>query len=410
MNRLSVCAFVSAAFFAGVGPGFADIMFHNGGTGDCQGCHTTPPELKGSDPSSTCLLCHQAPPGSTQPTGYYVATDATISTICGQLPPGGDFCWLKKNYQWTSSGPGVTESSPGERHGHNIVALDFGYTADSSLPFAPGGSYPSSALSCISCHDPHGNYRRASDGTISAAGLPITASGSYNNSPAPNANGTVGVYRLLGGKGYQPKSLIGAYAFTTDPPAAVATSSYNRAEDLSDTRVAYGSGMSEWCQNCHPAIGTASGHAFPSGHSSRFTPQEITTYNAYKATGNLSGSAAGSYSALVPFEMGTNDYTLLKRVANSNNSDRSGPQESANVMCLTCHRSHASGWDSMTRWNMKTGFIVYEGAYPGTDMNTPPQYAQGRLAADTKKTFYDRPASYYAVYQRSLCNKCHAKD
>jgi hypothetical protein len=89
----------------------------------------------------------------------------------------------------------------------------------------------------------------------------------------------------------------------------------------------------------------------------------------------------------------------------------SGPgQGSPNVMCLSCHRAHASGWDYMTRWNMKAEFLVYKSLYPGTDNGSPPEMAQGRTAMEAQRTFYGRPSSVYAGYQRSLCNKCHAKD
>lgn len=413
MSRLNGFALVLMASLLSAGTSFADVMFHNGGTGDCTGCHTTPPQLKGSDPSSTCLLCHQAPPGATQPSGSYVATNTHTSASCVQLPPGGDFCWLKKNYRWYPSGVeglGPAESSPGERHGHNIVALDFGYLADSTLAFAPGGTYPSSALSCISCHDPHGNYRRDAGGTISSAGLPVVSSGSYSNSPDPDAGGAVGVFRLLGGKGYQPGYGTGISPFTADPPAAVAPPLYNRAEGPGDTRVAYGRGMSEWCQNCHPNISHAGSYGHPSGSGSILSAEAVNNYNAYVSSGRLVGTSATSYTSMVPFEMGTNDYSLLKKVANSNNADLTGPTGNASVMCLTCHRVHASGWDSIARWNMQTTFLVYRGNYPGIDNDAPPEYAQGRLAAETRKTFYDRPAGVYGAFQRSLCNKCHAKD
>jgi hypothetical protein len=378
-------------------------VFHNGGTGDCNGCHTTPPQLLGSDPSSTCLRCHQAPPGLTQPYGQYVSTDASSTAICGQLTPGGDFCWIKKNYTWSQG-----QTSPGERHGHNIVALDYGYIADARLNSAPGGTYPSSALSCISCHDPHGNYRRFADGTIGTSGLPIIASGSYSDSPAPSSSGAVGVYRLLAGNGYQPNSLAGDHAFVIDPPAAVSPPTYNRAEAYSDTRVAYGSGMSEWCQNCHPQMNSSNMH--PIGTSATMSQDITNNYNTYIASGNSNGISNSSYTSIVPFELRTNDYSVLKSVANNDGSVRTGPTGTANVMCLSCHRAHASGWDSMTRWNLQTDFIVYNGDYPGTDNGAPTEYAQGRTTAETQKTFYDRPATSYALFQRSLCNKCHSKD
>jgi len=105
------------------------------------------------------------------------------------------------------------------------------------------------------------------------------------------------------------------------------------------------------------------------------------------------------------------DYARLKLTAGSSGGQTAGPDASANVMCLSCHRAHASGWDHATRWNIKTEFLVVNGEYPGVDdMTVPPRISQGRTRAETRKTFYERPASRYAAYQRSFCNKCHAKD
>lgn len=409
---MRIC-FLTMAVLIAAAPARADVLFHNGGTGACTGCHTAPPELIGSDAGSTCLLCHQAPLGVQLPSGSYVATDARTSVLCMQLPPGGDFCWLKKTYTWQASQAAEQEVSLGERHGHNIVAIDFAFQADTMLQTAPGGTYPSSGLSCIGCHDPHGTYRRTASGTIATTGVPIISSGSYDSSPDPSATGAVGTYRLLAGKGYKPKSLPAVQAFTADPPAAVAPSTFNRSEAVSDTRVAYGSGMSEWCQNCHVAIhndATVSANRHPAGNDARLPMDVTANYNFYLFTGNLGGNLGTAYTSLVPFEMGTKDYTVLKRTASSSTADRSGPQAGANVMCLSCHRAHASGWDSIARWNMNAEFLVYEGLYPGIDNYTPAGLSQGRLSAETRKTFYDRPATVYSPYQRSLCNKCHVKD
>src|SRR6185369_16732325 len=135
-----------------------------------------------------------------------------------------------------------TLSSPGDKHGHNIAAQDYGYYADAYNNSAPGGYYPATSLGCTSCHDPHGTYRRKADGSFSTTGAPIKGSGSLAASADPDALNNVGVYRLLGGVGYQPKSLGGGFAFGNNPPAAVAPDTYNRSESATQTRVAYGTG------------------------------------------------------------------------------------------------------------------------------------------------------------------------
>src|SRR3989304_4734826 len=80
--------------------------FHNGGVGECTGCHSmhSPSTggtfmLKGSDQSSTCMSCHRHE-GDTGPASYHIVTaesDMPTGIAPLQRTPGGDFGWLKKN-------------------------------------------------------------------------------------------------------------------------------------------------------------------------------------------------------------------------------------------------------------------------------------------------------------------------
>ncbi len=407
--------------------------FHNGGVGPCEGCHTmhgtfqgvpvngqsTPQAylLRSQDSSSVCLYCHEHA-GDIGPTTYHISTpDAEL--LAGappkQLTPGGDFAWLKKSYTWIPAIGQLPKYSYGDRHGHNIVAGDFYYNADGTNSMAPGGSYPAAGFSCTSCHDPHGRYRRNTDGTISTTGRAIVKSGSFASSPDPGATASVGVYRLLGGQGYQPKTLTGGYAFVYDPPAAVAPDRPNRSEDTTQTRVAYGSGMSEWCNNCHPNMHTP---VYPgrtnlihaSGNTAKLGVTRMNNYYKYINSGTiLSSPSTTPYLSLVPFEEGTSDYATLKAHAKTDDSYLDGPSTSANVMCLTCHRAHASGWDGITRWNAETDFIVSSGFYSQEAQAYQP-YGQGRTETEALRAYYNKPAAKFGLNQDTLCNKCHIGD
>ncbi len=397
--------------FAGTGT----RAFHSGGTGECTACHSMHSAnasgshlLRQSDPSSVCLRCHMDATAS-GPAGYRIATpDAQMppGTAPLQRTPGGDFGWLKKDYTYTILGATTHES--GSTHGHNIVAADFGFVADTENLTAPGGTFAASQFGCTSCHDPHGRYRRLADGTIAANGAPILASGSYDTSPAPAPGRAVGVYRLLAGAGYTKDS-----ATFTGVPAAVAPENYNRSEALAQTRVAYGHGTggghdswSRWCATCHP-------QSLSTGHSADVALDATvrSNYASYVKSGDLSGAAATSYLSLVPFVEKTSDYGSLAAHARSDDSVLAGPQNGDLVSCLTCHRAHASGWEHMMRWNEKAGFLTSDGMWPGIDtLPGEPENARGRTSAETRAAYYDRPASVLASYQRTLCNKCHARD
>src|SRR6185369_8916494 len=102
---------------------------------------------------------------------------------------------------------GTATTWDGDRQGHNVIAVDFGYSKDKIQAAAPGGTYNAANLACSSCHDPHGRYRRDTTGAQATTGLPIFGSGSYGNGtatqggPAYPAAGlsAAGVYRILGG-------------------------------------------------------------------------------------------------------------------------------------------------------------------------------------------------------------------
>ena len=431
MNLFLSIILATVAVLAAVAMEPAAFAFHDGGAGECEGCHTihnsadgmamvgSLPQfqtgqylLKGSDPSSVCLNCHQ----QTRGTGneYHISTspgDMPSGIPPTQFTPGGDFGWLKKNYSWLPTIGASLRSSHGDSHGHNIIATDYGYVQDSLKSTAPGGAYPAAVLSCISCHDPHGRYRRNADGTISTTGKPVKDSGSYESSPEPDSVASVGVYRLLGGAGYRPNSLSAGFAFTSNPPAAVAPTDYNRTEDTGTTRVAYGAGMSEWCRNCHPNIhsGLVTGElVHPAGAGTGSLGATITSYyNQYVKEGDLSGVESASYSSLAPFEVGNANYAVLKQLATQ--TPQKGPSFSDGtpaIMCLTCHRAHAGAWDGIMRWNGKSDYMVYNGKYAQAGETYQP-YGQGRSELEAAAGYYNTPAARFAIIQPGMCSKCH---
>lgn len=409
---------VLAALVA-VGVATTAHSFHSGGVAECEGCHSmhSPAAggvdlLVGRDPSSACLTCHQGA-NDTGPSSYHIST-APAALAAGaplQRTPGGDFGWVKKS--WDEA------LDPDQRHGHNVVAVDFDYFADDNNSTAPGGTFVSTQLGCQSCHDPHGQGRRTTNtggyqrgGTIGQAVNPIIASGSYNTSPNPAAGEAVGLYRILRGVGDSSQGVTFAGA-----PIAVAPSTYNQSERTNQVRVAYGAAGSDtwgaWCGSCHTTMHTAGAGLT---HPVDVDLNGLTAiYNAYVKSGDLTGTSATAFSSLVPFAEATGDYSALKTHASNTGAFLSGPSTSDKVMCLSCHRAHASGMPEALRYSQSYEFMTFGGNYIGMDnpvmtSTRKPTQTFRRNMADWSAAYYDRPATQFATYQRVLCNKCHAKD
>jgi len=332
--------------------------------------------LKESDPSSTCLLCH-AEAGK----HYNV-----LSRDGSMYVPGGDFYWLKKTFTWIEKSQ--SGRSEGDKHGHNIIASDYGINADFRLHTAPGGNYPSYALGCISCHDPH-----------ATSGDEMIDSSLYTepelNEFISDTLSVSGNYRLLGGIGYKGGKEGNGVPFSY--PAPVALSNTNNWTESDYNHPAYGAGMSEWCSNCHyDMLFGDSKH--PSGNYAKLSGQIISNYNSYIKTGDITGIQSNAYLSLVPFELGIDNKSLL----DPSSSSGPGVTGNENVMCLTCHRSHASAFEGMGRWDFKATFI--------SDSH-PKAGDSGVTGNDVLNSYYGRDmVSEFGKYQRQFCNKCHIQD
>jgi hypothetical protein len=394
---------IVAAALINIGISGYGLAFHEGGVAHCDGCHTMHNSqdgavvavggnaegnahlLVGSDASSVCLSCHRGF------NSYHIASDQPNAV---NYTAGGDFKWIVPDYTlevgWTSL------PVSGDAFGHNIVAADFTeyVSGDGTHTVAPGGTYPASELGCTSCHDPHGTK----DGVI-------VGSGSYGDLP-PTDPEVLGNYRLLGDSNYDaPSTGTTTYAFVNDAPIAFAENGgfADPTTNFYSKRVLYGSGMSEWCGNCHGdfANKTVLGdHKHPAGDSAGLG-DFAGNYNSYVATGDTSGT--DNYDGLVPIEFGF-DQTAI---AGQDPANPPGAAGDSNVMCLTCHRAHAGGFRDAGRWDFNSEVIGME--------HHPTSGDGGYFPSDPDAGFYYNGASIniatqYNSHQRSLCNKCHLKD
>lgn len=340
--------------------------FHDGGVAYCQGCHTmhnsqdgAPIDttggghghaylLKYGNGTDTCLNCHAS----------YGQFDGGAG-----FGPGGDFYWLTRTYSWAAHGH--TTTSKGDAHGHNVISPAHGIAVDQTLTHAPGGDFRSDYLGCTSCHDPHGNqsfrllYGNVGDG-------PIYDGGRYDFShPAPLAKGNARTTYVTGG-----------------------------GNETDSRHTIYKNGMSDWCANCHPSFHS---ELTPGNflHPERAMGSDVAaTYNAYVSTDDQTGGVqATAYRGLVPFEAVNVDLSTADPT-----SYTQGPSGVDKVMCLTCHRAHASAFDDIARWDMDSEFIV----------DSHPATGDGGLG--TNDVAYKYYQYTFVTDQRSLCNKCHDKD
>lgn len=331
------------------------FAFHEGGVAQCEGCHVTHSGpagvpvvedglLLGANATDTCLRCHATASGNTW------GTDALAP---GPIYGGGAFVFLTEdNLNDSRDGSDPTQWIGGHRAGHNVISLERGTLADPENAVAPGGSYPSSSLQCTSCHDPHDRG---------------------------------GNYRMLYGSDFPDASVEGfVFTYSSAAPEAVGIALDGPPESDAHHN-AYVRGMAEWCGNCHGGVniheGTLSRFFQHPGDQPLGTELSVN-YNDYQGTGEPQGPGTDAYVVHVPVE----------DPFESSTSFRGPVRAGARLMCLSCHRAHASSAPHAGRWDFNIETWADEGAVSGS---------------------YPIPNPYAATAgpsQRELCEKCHGPD
>ncbi len=319
---------------------------HDGGVGSCNICHSMHSSsgsgsgqsgggralLAGGPASDICLSCHATDSGSVM-SADMLAPDA-------ERGPGNFVFLLEDNL---NDGPdGISNPITGDAAGHNVRAPSHGLATDGTLIHSPGGNYPASQLKCTSCHDPHGN-----------------------------AN-----YRFLRGPGTRMGS---GGNFGYPAPVAVGLDIEFGGAESNANHVAYQSGMSLWCANCHPDYlndHNDNSSSFEHPTEGTFDSEQILQYNLYNGTMDPAGGLyATAYLADVPFEDAANQIGSLN-----------GPTATSQLMCLSCHRAHASSAPASGRWDFNVSKLVDDGAVSGSHAIANPYLDPG---------------------QDPLCWKCH---
>ena len=96
----------------------------------------------------------------------------------------------------------------------------------------------------------------------------------------------------------------------------------------------------------------------------------------------------------MPFEWGTSDPTNLDP------NSTQGPNATANVMCLTCHRAHASAFRAAGRWDFDAALLA--DSHPAAE-------DAGAGANDPLYSYYGRDiVAEFGSGQKPFCEKCHA--
>jgi hypothetical protein len=315
--------------------GNSAMALHDAATLKCMACHTmhasengsytgisvangfdaagtTPPPDTGVDHllvqenvTDLCLACHYEGSPFTDSIG---ASPPAVFTIDGTQDialPGGDYS--------TSNDldGGAKSHNPGrQQYGGGAGTYSASIPEDTTLGMTPPGGVAVDRWDCVACHAPHQGDSGGSTGTYGDA-----------------------KFRMLwsnpDGKGSGVEFTAAGATLTTDE------SDTNHTAYKGDTST--GDSVSLWCGACHGDFHNLAGGwlLHPSG----------------LGIGSGLNTNYGTYSFLVPVEEPT---------ATTSAVTTSGTSE---VMCLTCHRSHAAATsaalpaankntNNMTRWDM----------------------------------------------------------
>lgn len=308
-------------------------------TDACAGCHVAhaagAPKLLKVGPTQTkfCYVCH----GSGAPGSPYDIQDgrtfgSTADAVYQSTAGGFDRLWIS----------GTTFQDVTSRHSvigyaYDTISAGSRNLEDPSLKFTgtiPGGTnkISGSGLVCGSCHNPHAGGTNPPNPRLLRTSISLLDS---NNNVVTVTNLSV--------------------SFATE---TVSSSVYNPAYRVTG----YVSGSAAWCAACHDKFNKGQGSGHDKGTDYYYRHAMSVSASVYTGNTNLTGDPNTGTSAGTPLESGK-------------------------VVCLTCHRAHA------TTAQMTS---AYTQNWP-RDIGDPQQYGTG-----TGTT-----SALLRMKNRGVCYNCH---
>lgn len=385
--------FFCAVLFFLVFPDFSPAMVK----GDCVNCHTMHNSQDGSaigtrsdagfDPddadnfkvvnllSNTCIGCHSSTTSSTITTLGETKIPIVYNLSRPNQPlAGGNFFWVDD----LGDGYGhnvrvrdtVLQVAPGGDTSFGVVPNNCGFKGChyslAEIRYAPGGGplfNPIRGNGCVGCHDP-AHHADDEQHLLTGGAKYVDESG--------------GGYRFLNKAGknffdippHNPPAVVGI----EDPnweqsPSAATHNEYQDSDKafapgaygvpISPTTSSSGQGMSDFCGGCHNTY-----HSWPVGGSPN-GGDSSNPWLRHPASIVLpdEGEYAGytTYDPNVPVARGS--ISILQGMGGPSAVVTPGSDK---VMCLSCHRAHASRYPDMLRWDYGGMIAGATGSVAGT--------------------------------------------
>lgn len=344
------------------GANYRELLHKKNITDLCLSCHT-----KGNETPMTADL--PSVNNSDWVAPIVMTLDGTDPS--GIAMPAGDFYWSNIDPQ-KGHNPAYTNGG---------VATSQSMKADNTLGInPPGGSIINGDWACNSCHGIHDRF----GADVSAwrqllrkvNGICVTGDVSAYGVESANGNCTQN-------QNYEPvksnsRGDVQGANYITARKDGNATEGANLFADESDTnKNVYRGGFSSFCAACHGDFHggnnetriTDNGKTRINGawlrHPSNVRMNEpgikygIITYTA--TISNVQGTNPNppGYDWKYPLVQPANDFTVKKDVVSAN--DPSTAKGDSQIMCLTCHKAHASKFENMTRWDPGSHSFIANG-------------------------------------------------
>ncbi|MCM2357211.1 MAG: hypothetical protein NDI77_03615 [Geobacteraceae bacterium] len=351
--------------------------------------------LKKGDWTDMCLSCHKQGYNTSSTVDLPNVTDSgweapVVMTLGGTVPsgkamPGGDFYFsnidAKKGHN-----PAYTPGSFGGAATSKLML------ADSTLTYnPPGGSINDGEWSCHSCHGMHarfsGGYTAYRQIKRKVNGIVQTADVRGFGTEIEQGDYTLGQQAAA----YEPiksnsrGSLSGFdYLASRGDGLGLDGASLNATYGDANKNI-YRGGFSSFCATCHGNFHggnveaeQASGNSSTNTYSAAGTWVKHPTNIAMGQTASSRKYGINTYKAVVTSSVGTTNqngdgydwkYPLVKPDTDGtvkNNVASKGVAGTLNVddriMCLTCHKAHATDYANMVRWDAKAHSFIQNGS------------------------------------------------